>query len=628
MESNGHKEEKPAEREKWGKQIEFFLSLLGYSVGIGNVVRFPYLCFKNGGGAFVIPFFLAHVFCGFPLFIMELLLGQFSGLSPFTLWNFCPLFKGIGYSMAAISGVMSIYYNTLMAYCVFFFIQCFTFEVPWQSCDNPWNTEACWDGNTRLDNLNSTNMTTVGNATANLTRIWASDEFWHRRVLEMSSGVEEMGGLRWELFFCLVFSWVLVFLALGWGIKWTGKVVYVTVLLPYVLLLALIVRGCTLDGAEIGLKYYLVPNFEKLEEPKTWIEASIQMFYSLGPAWGGLITMSSYNRFRHNCYREGIGAPFCDMGTALVGGIAMFSIMGFMASQTGVDMNNLTTGSGPGLAFIVYPLAMSKLPVAPLWTGIFFLTLITLGVDSMFGTFETVISGIFDAWPNLRKHNLKVVSICCAVAFVFGLPFCTRGGMYYFQIVDWYAAIITVPVIALCEVIAVCYIYGIGRFSRDVEIMMGKRPNIVFLILLCFAAPIVLLIILVVIVAMFEPPKYYNYTYPGYVHYLGLLLSLSTTLPLPITAIWVLAKIKPAPDCGFWQGLLYRLKVATSPNEHWYPADPVAKEQYLTERKKRHRIEEHEDGIQMTTPLRFTSEDKPQSTENYAANSSNHYHQT
>ncbi len=89
-------DEEQFEREKWGKKVEFFLSAIGYAVGLGNVWRFPYLAFKHGGGAFLIPYIFMLFICGMPLFFMELALGQHISLGPVSSWAaICPIAKGM-----------------------------------------------------------------------------------------------------------------------------------------------------------------------------------------------------------------------------------------------------------------------------------------------------------------------------------------------------------------------------------------------------------------------------------------------------------------------------------------------------------------------------------------------------
>lgn len=94
VESKEIEDEAMEGREKWGGQVEFLLSCIGYCVGLGNVWRFPYLAYESGGGAFLIPYLIMLVLCGIPLFMMELSFGQFAGLGPVTAWRAVPAFKG------------------------------------------------------------------------------------------------------------------------------------------------------------------------------------------------------------------------------------------------------------------------------------------------------------------------------------------------------------------------------------------------------------------------------------------------------------------------------------------------------------------------------------------------------
>ncbi|XP_064011729.1 sodium- and chloride-dependent GABA transporter 2 isoform X3 [Pogoniulus pusillus] len=365
-------EEQPLERGQWNNKLEYVLSVAGEIVGLGNVWRFPYLCYKNGGGAFFIPYLIFLFTCGIPLFLLETALGQYTSQGGVTAWRrICPLFEGIGYASQVIVVLLNFYYIIVLAWALFYLFSSFTIDLPWGSCDHEWNTENCME----LHKANSTFNVTSENATSPVI------EFWERRVLKISDGIQHLGSLRWELALCLLLAWIICYFCIWKGVKSTGKVVYFTATFPYLMLIVLLIRGVTLPGAAQGILFYLYPDLSRLGDPQVWMDAGTQIFFSYAICLGCLTALGSYNKYHNNCYRDCVALCFLNSGTSFVAGFAIFSILGFMAKEQGVPIAEVAE-SGPGLAFIAYPRAVVMLPFSPLWACFFFVMVVLLGLDS------------------------------------------------------------------------------------------------------------------------------------------------------------------------------------------------------------------------------------------------------
>ncbi|CAK9297661.1 unnamed protein product [Gordionus sp. m RMFG-2023] len=479
------------DRGLWGHKIEFLLSCLGYAVGFGNIWRFPFKCYDNGGGAFLIPYCLVLFAAGLPLFLMELALGQYSSLGPFKLFQkFSPAFSGIGMAMIIVSLLVSIYYNMILAWTLFYLANSFTAVLPWSHCDNWWNTANCFDA-FKARECSSKHMIYLKGHCFNVSHNQSdvdlyefgrkdspAEEYFNNRMLKISDGLENMGQVQWELVLCLFFAWCGVFFCLMQGIKTTGKVVYFTALFPYVILIVLLVRAVTLKGASNGLIFYMRPDWVKLVQFKVWKEAFLQIFYSLGPAFGCLMTISSYNSFHHDIYRDGMIVGLLNSGTSIFAGSVVFSIIGFMAHDQDTSVDKVIH-SGLGLAFVAYPTAISRLAWSPFWSVIFFLMLISIGLDSQFAMVETILTMLYDQWPGaLRPRKILVSAITCFLFFLSGIPLTMNGGIYLFSLMDNYSAGWPLLFIGLIECVIVAYIYGIEKFLKDIEIMIGYRVNI------------------------------------------------------------------------------------------------------------------------------------------------------
>eukprot|EP00076_Gallus_gallus_P045903 XP_025011441.1 sodium-dependent serotonin transporter-like [Gallus gallus] len=524
-------------RDKWSKKMDFLLSVVGFAVDLGNVWRFPYICYQNGGGAFLIPYTLMAVFGGVPLFYMELALGQFHRTGAIPIWkHICPIFKGIGFAICIIGLYVSFYYNTIIAWALYYFYSSFSGTLPWASCDNPWNTPNC----TNYFGRNNVTWTNFSRSPA--------EEFYTRKVLELqkSGGLYNVGGIRWQLLLCLFLIFTIVYFSLWKGVKTSGKVVWVTATLPYLVLLILLLRGATLPGAWRGVLFYLRPD------------------------WGKLLS-TALQPFHNNCYRDALITSAVNCLTSFLSGFVIFTVLGYMAEMRDVEVEdgcmedseartaplcaipallastqkkgktNLHPFLGPSLLFITYPEAIANMVGSTFFAIIFFLMMITLGLDSTFGGLEAVITAVMDEYPQvLARHRELFVLGLITVCFLGSLSTLTYGGAYVVKLLEEFGAGCSILAVVLLETIAVSWFYGIQRFSHDVKAMLGFTPGLFWKV--CWVAISPALLAFIVASSLLEQPPLalFGYQYPAWSTSLGHLIGASSFICIPVYMVYKL----------------------------------------------------------------------------------------
>uniref|UniRef100_A0A8C0QJP3 Transporter n=1 Tax=Chelonoidis abingdonii TaxID=106734 RepID=A0A8C0QJP3_CHEAB len=488
-------------RETWGGKYEFLLSCIGYCVGLGNVWRFPYLCYRNGGGVFLIPYFIMLLFTGLPLFLLELSLGQYGAAGPITVWKCCPLLKGIGVGMLLVSSLVSLYYNVIIAWTFYYLGMSFQSPLPW-SCDAPQNAPLCqvclfppgrplhWGGTHQ--------ETPVGSVPAS------------EQVLGVthSSGLHDPGPVRWPLAICLLVAWIVIFLCMLKGIRSSGKV---TARKEHV-------RGE--EGA--GSQRALPP------PPQVWNDAASQIFYSLGIGFGGLLSMASYNKFDNNVIRDTLVIAIGNCCTSFFAGFAIFSILGHMAWRKRVPVGQVAD-SGPGLAFVAYPEALALLPASAFWSVLFFLMMFTLGVDTLFGNMEGITTAMLDEFPALRGWRRKTLFLgaLCFIFYLLGLLLITEGGIYWFTLIDAYSTSFGLIIITL---------FMLNQFCRDIVDMICRCPPWCSKLVLYFKACWVF--ITPCLLLMYSTSLHYGaYVYPRWGKALGVCMGTVTCIQIPLWAL-------------------------------------------------------------------------------------------
>ncbi|XP_041946238.1 sodium- and chloride-dependent GABA transporter 2-like [Alosa sapidissima] len=541
---------KQQERGQWANKAEFILTVAGAIIGLGNIWRFPYLCYKNGGGAFLVPYFLYLVTCGIPLFILETALGQYTSQGGITCWRkCCPLLEGMGYASTIIIMYGAITYIIILAWALFYLFSSFSYELPWANCKNKWNTDSC------VSFGNNSNLTSPINSSSSVM------EFWRYRVLRLSSGIDQLGSINWDIALCLLLAWIIIYFCIWKGIKTSGKVAYFTATFPYVMILVLFVRGVTLPGALDGIFFYLNPVPKRLADPQVWMDAGTQIFFSYAICLGYLTSLGSYNKYNNDCYKDSFYLCILNSATSFLSGFAIFSILGHMAKVQGVDIS-VVAESGPGLVFIVYPQAVTLLPWPQLWAICFFTMILLLGVDSQFAGIESFMTSVTDRFPTVLRHGwhrkLFLLGLC-SFCFLIGLFMVTEGGLYILQLFDHYVCSgATLLFLAICQSVTVGWIYGADRFYGNIEDMIGYRPLPLIKYCWLYVTPTICTGTFVFSLLKYSPLKFNNtYIYPWWAYGFGWFLTASSLCWIPLTMVYRLYYGKGT--------LLQRLQFLSSP---------------------------------------------------------------
>ncbi|XP_042165870.1 sodium- and chloride-dependent transporter XTRP3-like [Oncorhynchus tshawytscha] len=580
---------KDAARAEWDNPMQFVLACVSYAVGLGNVWRFPYLCQMHGGGGFLIPYLLMLVLLGVPLFYMELAIGQKMRLGSIGAWRAInPYLGGVGLASVVTSMYLCLYYNVINAWSFWYLFHSFQSILPWAECP--------------------VNSNLTGHV-EECERATPTQYFFYRETLDISGSIEENGGIHMGQALCLLLAWMIVYLFIVKGVKSTGKVVYFTATFPYLVLIIYLIRGVTLHGSINGVKYMFTPKMEQLANPTTWINAATQIFFSLGLGFGSLIAFASYNQYNNNFEKQAIVVSMVNSSTSIFASIVTFSIYGFKATfnyesclervrllllntfdlaEDTISLENVihwiaelnrthpeqftslggrletcdleaeldTAVEGTGLAFIVYSEAIKNMPVSQLWSVLYFIMLLLLGMGSMLGNVIAVITPLSDLKFISRYMSTKTLNgLVCLFCLLLGLGFTTRSGNYWFTMFNDYGATFSLLFIVLIEVITVCYIYGIKRFEKDVEDMLGHRLNCYWKIMLAGVSPILLIALFIFYIVNYiqgGTPTYQAWNkelgksvvteYPPYAQaFIGLLLA-SSVCCIPLTALYTYCK--------------------------------------------------------------------------------------
>lgn len=351
------------QREQWGSKLGFILAAAGSAVGLGNIWRFPYLTGQHGGAAFVCVYVAIVFLIGFSVMVAEMAIGRKAQLNAVGAFQ---KVKGGAWPLVGWMGVLAgflilSYYSVIGGWTIKYFFWSFT--------------------------------GLMGQAGAGK----AGDVFGG-----FVTNTPEV--IAYHAVFMAMTIWI-VYKGVGEGIE-----KYCKIMMPalFVILIILIIRSVTLEGAGKGIEFYVKPDFSKLTG-KAVGAALGQAFFSLSLGMGCMLTYGSYVDKRTPLPSSAIQVCVIDTSVAILAGFAIFpAVFAF-----GVE-----AGAGPGLTFVTLPSVFAKMPGSSIWSALFFLLLFFAAITSAISLLEVVSAYFIDSgWT--RPRAALVMGI---LMFLLGIP--------------------------------------------------------------------------------------------------------------------------------------------------------------------------------------------------------------
>ncbi|MBN9644812.1 sodium-dependent transporter [Corynebacterium mendelii] len=408
--------ETPVRREVFSTRIAFLLAAIGSAVGLGNIWRFPYVAYDNGGGAFLLPYMVALLTAGIPLLFLDYALGhRFNGSAPLAMRRFKQWAEPIGWIQLGICFFITIYYAVIIGWAGLYTVK--SFNQAWGDDPNAYFFEDFL----KFDSAQVFSFDFVPAIAVATALVWIVC------IVVLSMGVDE-------------------------GI---GKMSKIFMPILTVLFIIVVIQAVMLPGAAQGLDAFFTPKWGALKDPGVWIAAYGQIFFSLSICFGIMLTYSSYLKPRTNLTGTGLVTGFANSSFEVLAGIGVFSALGFMSMQQNVPVDEVVS-SGIGLAFIAFPTIISQMPLGAVFGVLFFGSLTVAGFTSLFSLLEVVVSGVKDKFDLQRKPAAIGVGVVMAIISIF--CFTTTSGLATLDIMDKFTNNIGIVAIALISIICIDWI--------------------------------------------------------------------------------------------------------------------------------------------------------------------------
>lgn len=409
-----HSAQKAQKRETFSGRRAFIMAAIGSAVGLGNIWRFPYTTYENGGGAFIIPYLIALLTAGIPLLFLDYAIGHRNrGGAPLSYRRVSPHFEVFGWWQMMVNVIIGLYYAVVLG---------------WAASYTYFSFTGAW-GDKPIDFF-------IG-------------EFLKMGDIKNGVSFEFVGMVTGPL----IAMWIVALGVLSMGVQ-KGIAKASSVLMPVlvVMFMALVIYSLFLPGAAKGLDALFTPDWSKLSNPSVWIAAYGQIFFSLSIGFGIMVTYASYLKKESDLTGSGLVVGFANSSFEVLAGIGVFAALGFIATAQGQEVSEVAKG-GIGLAFFAFPTIINKAPFGEVLGVLFFGSLTFAALTSFISVIEVIISAIQD---KIRIRRGKVT-------FIVGVPmmlvsvilFGTTTGLPMLDVFDKFVNYFGIVAVAFASLIAI-----------------------------------------------------------------------------------------------------------------------------------------------------------------------------
>ncbi|MEF2930521.1 MAG: sodium-dependent transporter [Methanobrevibacter smithii] len=428
---------KTKDKNEWGSNLSFLLAMIGSAVGLGNIWRYPYVLYSNGGGAFFIPYIVAILIMGIPFLILEYGVGyNFKSSFPKAVKSISNKWEYLGWFLPVAVFMILIYYSAILGWDGFYVI--ISAFKGWGADPNAYFTGSFLQANDTLGGLGT---------------------FVPFVAIAMLVG--------W------VIMWVISHTDLEKGL---GRVSKVLVPLLFAIMIFIVLFSLTLPGAGIGLAELYNPDWSLLLNFNIWMAAFGQMIFSLSLGMSIAFTYASYTKDDSDLVSNALWVTVANCGFENFAAIGVFSILGYMSLQSGVAVPDLVT-QGTGLVFIVYPTVFNVLgDWASVIGPLFFFTVYLAGLTSILSTIEPLSFSIQNKFGWSRN---KTMTVLCVFGAAVSMIYATAMGSYILGIADTFVNQIAILIGVIFECIVFAWIFKAENIipklnAKSKSIKLGK----------------------------------------------------------------------------------------------------------------------------------------------------------